>query len=305
MKTIKLYYPWPNCPSISISGGVCALNCRHCNKKYIEHMTSAITPDKLLITAKKFEKNCAVGLLISGGCDKQGRLLNLQKLLPTIKKIKEETNLIIKLHTGFVDNELSKKIADANIDIASNEFVGSQKTIKKLFNLDFTPKDYVATFLNLERSGIPFIAPHVCVGLHYGKLKGEFNALDIIKSHINPSTLAIIVFRPTIGTELENVSAPIPEDVSKVVKYAKKLFPKKPILLGSLRPRSSKRNDPNKELRYNIEKFALDSGITRMELPSDEIIETIKKRGFRIKRINAYGVLPEEYEDRVSWEWVK
>lgn len=299
METIKLYYPWPKCPSISISGGICALECHHCNKKYIEHMTPAKTPEELLNTAKKFEKNGAVGLLISGGCDRKGRLLNLEKLLPTIKKIKNETNLIIKLHTGFVDKDLSTKIANANVDIASNEFVGSSDTIKELFNLDLTPEDYVETFINLEKSGIPFIAPHIAVGLHYGGLKGEFNALKLIKNNINPSIIVIIVFRPTIGTKLEKVNAPNPEDIGDVVKYAKKLFPEKPILLGSLRPRSSKRNDPNKELRYNIEKYALDSGITRMELPSTDIISTIKERGIKVKKIETFGVLPVEYEKRI------
>lgn len=299
MNTIKLYYPWPRCPSISISGNICALNCKHCNKKYIEHMISAKSQEKLLNTAKKFEKKGAVGLLISGGCDKDGKLLNLEKLLPTIKKIKEQTNLIIKLHTGFVDSELAKKIADANVDIASNEVVGSKETIKELFNLNLTPHNYIETFVNLEKSGIPYIAPHIAVGLHYGKLKGEFNALELIKNNINLSTLVIIVFRPTIGTQLENLTPPSPKDIGNVVKYAKKLFPNTQILLGSLRPRSSNRNDPNKKLRYDIEKFALDSGITRMELPSDEIIKTIKDRGYKIKKINAFGVLPEEYENKV------
>lgn len=302
MKTINIYYPWPKCPSISISGGICALNCEHCNKIYIKHMVSAKSSEKLIKLAIKYENEGAKGLLISGGCDKKGGLLNLEKMLPSIKRIKHETNLIIKLHTGFVDFELAKKIADAGVDIASNEFVGSQETIKQLFHLNLKPQDYVETFVNLQKSGIPFISPHVAVGLHYGKLKGEFNSLDLIKKHINPSTLVIIIFRPTKGSKLGDATPPTHNDIGKVIKYARILFPDKPILLGSLRPRTSDRNDPDHSLRYQIENIALESGIDRMELPSQEIIDTIKMRNIKIKKFETYGVLPEKYEEKVGWE---
>ena len=51
-KVMRLYYVWPKFPSISITGSACALNCKHCDKVYLKHMTAATTPDKLLKLCK-------------------------------------------------------------------------------------------------------------------------------------------------------------------------------------------------------------------------------------------------------------
>ena len=40
-------------------------------------------------------------------------------------------------------------------------------------------EDYDRSLRALNDSGIPFV-PHVLVGLHYGKLRGEFQALKMI-----------------------------------------------------------------------------------------------------------------------------
>ncbi|MFA5771875.1 MAG: radical SAM protein [Thermoplasmata archaeon] len=304
-KIMRTYYVWPSFPSISISGTRCALNCLHCNKKYLTPMISANTPEKFLEACLELKNKGANGILISGGCDKKGGLLNLQKFLPTIKFVKKETGFIIKLHTGFVDKKLAAKIVDAGVDIASLEVVGSDDSIQEIFGLNAKVQDYVDTLVNLEAAGIKHIAPHIAVGLHYGKLNGEFRALELIHENIHPSAIIIIVFIPTKSTELENISAPSGSDAGKVVKRAKELFPKTPIVLGAMRPRSSARNSKNGKIRYGIEKCAVDNGITGIELPSSATVDYITQRGYKIKKINAYGVLPMEYEDKVEWEWVR
>lgn len=303
-KIMRTYYVWPTFPSVSITGTKCALNCLHCGRKYLSHMQAAETPDKFIELCLREREKGARGVLISGGCDKKGRMLNLDKFLPAIKDVKEKTDLIIKLHTGFVDADLARRIVEAGVDVASMEFVGADESIHDIFGLDARISDYVDTFVNLKDAGMQHIAPHIAVGLHFGKLKGEARALELLKeSKIAPSTLVIIVFRPTKGTALADLPAPSPEDVGTVVKRAKTLFPNAPLVLGSLRPRSSGRNDPDKEARYGIERAAIDNGITGIEIPSLAAIEYLKERGYRIKRINAYGVLPIEYEDKVEWVW--
>ena len=124
-------------------------------------------------------------------------MLNLRKILPVIKQIKEDTDLIIKLHTGLVDHNLAAAIVDAGVDIASVEVVGSNETIREIFNFDATRDSYTVTLENLESAGMPFIVPHICVGLHYGQLKGEFTALQMIKESCDPAVLVLIVFRPS------------------------------------------------------------------------------------------------------------
>lgn len=287
-KIFRSYYVWPRFPSISMSGNRCALNCKHCNHTYLNNMQSITTPKKLLKTCRQLANNSAIGFLLSGGCNKKGEMLNLRKLLPAIKQVKRETDLIIKLHTGFVNKALAEDIVNAGVDIASVEVVGSNETIKEIFGFNMTTNSYMSTLQNLESAGMPYIVPHVCIGLHYGKLNGEVNALKIIKEGCNPSLLVMIIFRPTKGTVLENCKIPYTDDVSVVVKKAKEMFPDKDISLGCIRPRA--------RFREEIELATLQAGVTRMEIPSKNTLKSAEKMGYTIRTIYACCALPEALE---------
>lgn len=287
-KIFRSYYVWPKFPSISMSGNICSLHCKHCNHTYLNNMQSLTKPEKFLETCRQLADNGIVGFLLSGGCNKNGEMLNLKKLLPVVKQVKKETNLIIKLHTGFVDKALAENIVSAGIDIASVEVVGSDETIKEIFDFNATTKSYMSTLQNLEFAGMPYIVPHICIGLHYGKLNGEFNALKIIKEFCNPSLLVMIIFRPTKGTVLENCKIPNPDDISVVVKKVKEMFPDKDISLGCIRPRL--------EQREEIELAALQAGVNRMEIPSKNTLKSAEKMGYTIRTVYACCALPEALE---------
>jgi len=289
-KIFRAYHVWPRFPSVSMSGNSCALNCKHCNHTYLNDMHDLTKPEDLLESCMRFADQGAVGFLLSGGCDKSGEMLNLRKLLPFVKKIKSETNLIIKLHAGIVDKKLAEDIVDAGVDIASVEVVGSNETIKEIFDFNATTSSYSDTLINLKDAGVPFIVPHVCIGLHYGRLKGEFNALDMIKKYCDPSLIVFIIFRPTKDTVMENCDIPSSSDVSVVVKKAKEMFPGKDLSIGCIRPRA--------KYREEIELAALKAGANRMEIPSKKTIQIAKDMGFKIRTINACCALPEELESR-------
>ena len=287
-KVFRAYYVWPRFPSVSMSGDCCALHCKHCNHTYLSDMQGLTTPDQLIEKCRGFAEQGAVGFLLSGGCDKNGEMLNLRKLLPTIKMIKDETDLVVKLHAGFVDKFLAEAIVSAGVDIASVEVVGSNETIKEIFDFNATVESYCQTLENLDAAGMPFIVPHVCVGLHYGKLLGEFKALELIKQYCSPSVLVMIVFRPTKGTVMEKCTIPSPDDVSVVVKKAKEVFSSVEVSLGCIRPRS--------KLREEIELAALKAGVTRMEIPSKKTLVAAREMGFTIKNVEACCALPKELE---------
>ncbi len=287
-KIFRAYQVWPRFPSISMSGNSCSLSCKHCNHTYLNDMRDLTKPEELLESCRQFADDGAVGFLLSGGCDKSGEMLNLRKMLPVIKQIKKETDLVVKLHTGLVDRNLAEEIVSAGVDIASVEVVGSNETIKEIFDFNTTVTSYKDTLLHLEAAGMPFIVPHVCIGLHYGELNGEFNALEIIKDSCDPSLLVFIIFRPTKGTILEYGKISSTNDVSIVIEKAKELFPGKDVSLGCIRPRA--------KFREEIEYAALKAGVTRMEIPSKNTIEYAKKMGYTVKKIHACCALPEELE---------
>jgi uncharacterized radical SAM superfamily protein len=301
-KIFRTYYVWPRFPSVSISGSACALSCLHCNKEYLKFMAPATTPAALVHFAESLVENkSGEGLLVSGGCDADGRMLNLPRFLPALAKL-HKMGIIVKLHTGLVDEKLARDIVEAGIDIASMEFVGSRQSAKEIFGLDAGPEDYAETFAHLRDAGVPHIAPHVAVGLHGGELLGELNAIDWLKKTVMPSTIALIAFRPTKGTKLEACKPPSPEAMGRVASHARKLFPDTKIILGALRPRGTGA-EAGKSAREGLEMAALRGGISGVEVPSNNMLAEIRSMGYKIKRIEAYGVLPEEYEGRVKWKW--
>jgi uncharacterized radical SAM superfamily protein len=301
-RIFRAYQVWPRFPSVSMTGEACALDCLHCGREYLKFMTPTATPKALVEFGEHLvaEKN-GEGLLVSGGCDAEGRMLNLAKFLPALGKL-HELGLIIKLHTGFVDGRMARGIVEAGVDIASMEFVGSNRSIREIFGLDATVEKYVQTFANLRDAGVPYIAPHVCVGLQRGELDGELNALDLLKKTVVPSAIALIAFRPTRGTELESCAPPSAESMGEVAAHARKLFPKTKIILGALRPRGSGRSD-TRGAREGLELAALRSGISGAEVPSSAMLAEVRRMGMRVKRIESFGVLPTEYEGRVKWRW--
>ena len=266
-------------------------------------MNHANRPEKLVEMCKVFKEKGANGVLLSGGCDRFGTLLNLEQFLPAIKEV-HEMGHIIKLHTGLCDENLAKLVAETGVDIASQEIVGDPSTIKEIFGLDVGTDAYFETFKYLQDAGVPHLCPHLCVGLHMGELRGELRALEMMRNTFVPSSLAIIVFRPTKGTQLEDACAPSPDDVGLVVRTARQMFPDTKLILGAMRPRSSTRNDPNKNVRVALEMAALENGIDGIEIPSRKIMAIAKEKGYDIKRVEAFGVLPVEYESRVETAWV-
>ncbi len=63
-------------------------------------MVPVRTPEALLRTAHEIEDGGAVGFLLSGGCDPQGRIL-LGPFVEAISEIKRSTHLKVNLHTGL------------------------------------------------------------------------------------------------------------------------------------------------------------------------------------------------------------
>jgi hypothetical protein len=240
-------------------------------------------PGRLISFCEKINDEGCVGALLSGGFDKRGRLLNLENMLKPIKKVKKETDLLIAIHPGFVDEDLARELANAKVDIALIDCIGSKATIKEILGIDASPDDYLDTLENLTDAGIP-IAPHICIGLHYGKLKGEIEALKMIKESCDPSVIIFIIFRPTKGTEMENFSPPSIGDISKVIKKARETFPNADLSLGCMRPRNL--------LREEIEIAALKNGVNRMVIPSKKTLDEAMKMGYEIKEIDGCCALP-------------
>jgi uncharacterized radical SAM superfamily protein len=258
-------------PTISVTGKGCALKCKHCGGKVLETMHPATTPEKLLDLCRKFKRDGALGCLISGGCLPNG-YVPLENFVDAIGKVKRELGLTVFVHTGVIDSDVAKRLKDADVDAALIDVIGSDETIKEIYNLNVSVNDYENSLKALREARIVFV-PHVIVGLHYGKLKGEFEALKMI-SRYEPSALVVIAFMPIHGTRMADVTPPRPVDVAKVISAARLMFPETPLVLGCMRPKGKH--------RIETDTYAIKAGVNAIAFPAEEAIRFAEAQGYSV-----------------------
>jgi len=260
-------------PPVSLTGGSCNLACSHCNKKYLQHMLPADTPEKLFDTCRYIAGKGIKGVVLSGGSEPDGTV-PLYKFADTIRRIKDELGLRINAHTGPLNREQSKTVVESGVDAALVDVIGSAETIKKVYGIDFTPEDIGNTIKYLREFGIPNISPHLIVGLDYCKIKGERNAIKILENSDVDNVVMVIII-PTKGTEFEGLNPPPVEEVASLIKELREGMPSTNISLSCVRPGGKYRDE--------LDRAAILAGVNKMAIPSKAALDTAKELGLKIK----------------------
>jgi uncharacterized radical SAM superfamily protein len=193
----------------------------------------------------------------------------LKQFIPAIEKIKRELGLTVFVHTGIIDAAMATALKTAGVDAALIDIIGADETIRKVCNLNVTVKDYARSLNALQEAGLNFV-PHVIVGLHDGKLKGELDALKIIAS-VKPSAIVVIAFMPIQGTAMANAKPPQPADIARVAATARLIFPETPLVLGCMRPKGKHRAE--------TDVLALKAGVDAIAFPSEEAVKYAEAQG--------------------------
>lgn len=288
-QVLRFYHPLPKFPSVSVTGNKCSLGCTHCKGFYLNNMPDVSSPDRLIEFCVEHEKNNGVGLLISGGSDLHGHV-PIEPFITSINWIKENTELILNLHTGVLDDTQAEKIASTGVDIVSIDIVGSRKTLEEVYGLRYSVEEYLNTLYRLKDAGIKHIAPHITVGLHYGKIKGEYKSLEYIVD-FKPEILVFLGLIPTRGTPMEHVNPPRIEDVTELIKAAKNEMPRTSVALGCMRNRKDK---------HLMEWEAIKAGVDRIASSSRFIEKKSENNGYPVKIIDGCCAIPERYEDKYN-----
>jgi lipoyl synthase len=265
---------------ISLTGTQCSLQCKHCNSYYLNHMKDG-SPGKLYSHAIHLASVGANGILLSGGSAPDGSVPTYDQA-DIIKKIKLDTNLKISAHTGIV-NRMQTQVLSQYLNMALVDVIGDDETIHDILGLDASAMDYENSLKELSAAGIP-LAPHIIVGLHYGDLKGEFRALEMVRK-FDPQVVVIVVFIPTKGTSMEGTVPPKLEDVVKVITKAREMFDV-PLSLSCVRPGG--------RYRSMLDRYAILSGIDRIAVPSKSAYSSALELGLNVVEIPkmccSYGV---------------
>ncbi len=262
-------------PSISITGAACSLNCEHCSGHLLETMIPAPTPEALWQVLKKVKEKGGEGCLISGGSTARGDV-PLTRFVPTIARAKRELGLSIVVHTGVVYSDTVEQLARAGIDGAMLDIIGSRDTMREVYHLDLAPEVFDRSMQLLSDFGIPMM-PHIVVGLYYGKLRGEAEAIRMISKY-NPESVIVVAFKPLDNTPMESTTPPSPTDISRVILAARLQMPDVPLILGCARPHG--------EHRRVTDVLALRCGVNGIAYPTEEAYEAAREMGLKVVMSN-------------------
>ncbi|OGP52205.1 MAG: hypothetical protein A2Y79_13010 [Deltaproteobacteria bacterium RBG_13_43_22] len=257
--------------AVSVTGTDCRLNCKHCGGVILKNMPAAETPPALKEAAGRVAEKGGQSILISGGADQEGRvpLLNYIKI---IKEIRSELGLRVLVHTGLVSPNVADALAEAQIDMALVDIIGDNRTIREIYHLDATIGDYERSLKLLTDRAIP-TAPHVVMGLHFGQIRGEPEALKLIAGY-PIRTLVLVGFRPIPKTAMAKTPPPPPEAMGDLFIIARTLFPQTPVVLGCERPLGLHRR--------KTDCLAVETGLDGIAYPSDLAVQLAEDRGIAI-----------------------
>ncbi len=277
--TVNIFIPGRFFPALSVTGSNCSLGCEHCNQSYLSHMMDASSESKLRESLDKLVSADAQGCLISGGCDENGKV-PLLEYKDVFREYKEKSDLIFNFHTGLINEEEIKRLADIPPDIVSFDFTLDEEIIKNIYHLEKTPEDYKTTLKNMIKHNIR-VVPHINIGLNYGSIKEEIVTLEYL-SQFEFELIVFIILIPPEGDD--RFTEPRVEEIGKVLTEARLKFPNAELSLGCMRPRS--------KIRSAIEEAAIKAGINRFEIPLKKTIRKLTENGMKLNTYHACCAIP-------------
>jgi uncharacterized radical SAM superfamily protein len=257
-------------PAVSITGNECALQCDHCQGKTLEPMIAAQTGNALVETCMRLSERGNLGVLISGGCDREGRL-PWAPFIDAISEIKRKTGLFISIHCGLLEMETAVSLKAAGVDQALLDVIGDDDTYRAVYHVDFGIERIISTLESLETVGLP-VVPHIVCGLHGGEIRGERKAVEII-SGFDVKQVVIVSLMRVPGTPCFDASPLKAEAVADIIAEMRFMRPGAEIILGCARQRGDTR----------LEVLAIDAGVNRMALPSEEAMAKARDYGLDIR----------------------
>jgi len=264
--TLFAYHPGRSFPSYSVSGDRCELGCDHCQGQHLRWMRSLDGPESLREQARVLLEDGGVGMLISGGCDQEGRI-GIGPYVDAIREAKEETGLLFNLHAGLVDRDDAEALSRSHADLVSLDIHQDPEVISGVLHRPGGPESYRESLEALLDAGLE-VVPHLTVGL---SRDDPILALDILEGKV--SRVVILVLIPTPGTPICDMPMPADEEVLALVEAIldRGMDP----VLGCMRPRGN----------HSLEIECVKRGVRSIALPSRKTLAWAESSGYEIKEL--------------------
>ncbi len=254
-------------PAVSITGPKCSLQCDHCQAKVLEPMIPATTPSDLWALANSLVEQGAQGMLLTGGSTHRNEV-EYGPFLPVVRRIKDALpNFRIACHTALMNAEAVFDMEQAGVDVAMLDVIGAQDTVTQVYHLRRAVDDFERTLESLASSSMQ-VVPHIVIGLHYGKLFGEWRALEMIARHA-VDALVLVVAMPYYAPAKRAFESPNPHAVGRFFHTARQALPNTPLLLGCARPAGQD--------KLIMDSYAVMAGLDGIAYPGEGMLELAAK----------------------------
>jgi len=246
-------------PAFSITAAACALNCDHCQKKILEPMIPATKPGILDAKVRQLiETEDLRGFLLSGGSNRRNEI-PYSRYMPVVARLKQDfPRLRIAVHSALLDEARARELESAGVDTVMMDVIGAQETINDVYHLDRSVDDFEGTLAALCSTTME-VTPHIVIGLHYGRILGEANALDIVSRY--PVTALVLVVIMPFYSKPGTYATPSTTDVGRIFVEARERLGDKQVLLGCARP-------PGMHKRVT-DAYAIMAGLDGIAFPAD------------------------------------
>jgi len=256
-------------PSFSITAGACGLNCDHCRAEILKPMLAATSPAMLdqkvrhLVATQDLQ-----GFLLSGGSNRRNEI-PYERYYPVVERLKRDfPQMSIAIHTALTDEAGARAMEAAGVDTAMMDVIGAEATIREVYHLDRPVEDFEATLAALCTTSMK-VSPHIVVGLHYGRILGEPNALDIVSRHAVEALVLVVVMPFYAKPGL--FAVPDTADVGRIFGEARRRLPDRQVLLGCARP-------PGLHKRA-VDAYAVMAGLDGIAFPADGVVGVARAVG--------------------------
>jgi uncharacterized radical SAM superfamily protein len=238
-------------------------------------MIPAENPETFLQVADQLRSEGTHGILVSGGANRNGEV-PLEKFIPGIKEIKgKDPKFKVIVHTGLIRRKIAEELKEIGVDQILIDVIGDNDTIREVYHLDRRVEEYEETLWMLKEMGHR-LAPHIIIGHHFGEIRGEWRALEMV-THVGVETIVLVILKTLLPAGKNHFKIPKPDETSRISAIARILNPKIPIRMGCIRPAH-----PSK---LKMEKGFIDSGVNTIAYPLQGTIEYAKEIGLETKFI--------------------
>jgi uncharacterized radical SAM superfamily protein len=260
-------------PAVSITGGACKLQCDHCKAKVLEPMIPATTPEALWRVVNEQIARGAKGMLLTGGSNHRDEV-EYGPFLPVVRRVKDaHPGFRIAIHTALVDAVMARAMQDSGIDAAMLDVIGAQDTVSQVYHLRRPVEDFERSLETLVATSMK-VVPHIVIGLHYGRMLGEWRALEMIARY-RPAALVLVVVMPFYAPAARPFATPSSREVGRFFLDARAALPDLPILLGCARPAG--------RAKLEIDAYAVMAGLEGIAHPAEGSVELALGLGREVK----------------------